>query len=198
VRGERFAAVALETDYGNGMLRNNVVVIGLDATCEASLTGGSRHSWDAGRRVASMSDEPSNAASETFAGHVAFLNEFGNPPEGLVRTWLADDFVYEDRRGGPSFPNADAESYPKLLGTAWETGAGEPRFQGEILGVRGERFAAVVVTVDYGNGMLFESIHLVALDATLSLVQRVIDFDVEDVDSANAELDRLQSQDGAS
>ena len=139
-----------------------------------------------------MSDEPSNTASERLRKSVAVLND-GVPPEGLVRTWLADDFVYEDRRRGPSFPNADAESYPKLLGTAWETGVGQPRLQHEILGVRGERFAAAVVTLDYGNGMLFESIHLLALDAALRLVQRVVDFDVDDVEGANVELDRLYS-----
>ena len=39
----------------------------------------------------------------------------------------------------------------------------------ETLAVRGERFAAVAVQIDYGNGMLRESIHVIGLDATLSL-----------------------------
>jgi hypothetical protein len=144
-----------------------------------------------------VSDEPSNTASETYAAHVAVLTG-GAPPEGLVRTWLTDDFAYEDRRRGLTFPDADAETYATILETIWEVGAGRPRFQHEILGVRGERFAAAAVTLDYGNGMLFESIHLLALDATLTLVQRNVDFDIDDIEGANAELDRLQREADAS
>jgi hypothetical protein len=145
-----------------------------------------------------VGDEPSNAASETYRKHVASFTQYGAPPAGEVESWLASDFAFEDRRRGPSFPDADAESYARILATIWETGAGQPRFQHETLAVRGERFALVVVTLDYGNGMLFESIHLLALDLTMRLVERVIDFDVDDVDGANAELDRLHSQADAS
>ena len=181
VRGERFAAVAVQTDYGNGMLRESINVIGLDATLsllqrqvdfdhrrrrwsdrrtgsaaqpgrrelsetapwalgtstnaavgEASLTGGSRHSWDAGRRVASVSDEPSNAASEFVRNAFAFFTERGSPSEEVVRAALTDDFAYEDRRSGPSFPDADAESFPKfvlshLANRCWATTMGAPR-----------------------------------------------------------------------
>ena len=121
----------------------------------ASLTGGSRHSWDAGRRVASVSDEPSNAASEFLRNAFAFFTEAGSPSEEVVRAGLTDDFAYEDRRSGPSFPDADAESFPKFVVSHLANRCcGQPRCEHETLAVRGERFAAVAVQPDYGNGML--------------------------------------------
>ena len=75
---------------------------------------------------------------------------------------------------------------------------GQPRWELETLAVRGERFAAVAVQTDYGNGMLRESIDVIGLDATLSMMQRQVDFDRDDVDGAIAELDRLHSQADAS
>ena len=82
-----------------------------------------------------------------------------------------------------------------MIETLWQTGTGgQPRFEAETLAVRGERFAAVAAQTDYGNGMLTESIHVVGLDATLSVLQRQVYFDRDDVDRAIAELDRIQSQ----
>ena len=49
----------------------------------------------------------------------------------------------------------------------------------------------------HGNGMLFESIHVLALDATLTLAQHEIDFDLDDVEGAMTELDRLYREDDA-
>ena len=141
-----------------------------------------------------MGDEPSNAASEALLFSVPLFAE-GPPPTDSVRASLTDGFTYEDRRRGVSFPDADAESYPKNVASIWQTGAGRPEFEVlEILAVRGDRFAAALVRLDYGNGMLFESIHVLALDATLSLAQREIDFDLDDIDGAMAELDRLHRE----
>jgi len=145
-----------------------------------------------------VSDEPSNAASEAMAFTFALFAE-GPPPEDVLRAGLTDDFGYEDRRSGWKFPNADAESYPKVLLSIWETGAGgQPRFGMKTLAVRGERFAAIAMEVDYGNGMTIESIHIFGLDPSASLLQREVDFDLDDVDGAIAELDRLHSQAEAS
>jgi hypothetical protein len=141
-----------------------------------------------------VSDEPSNAASEWLRNAVSVLNESESPPHG-TRSLLTDDFTYEDRRSGPSFPNLDATTFPRFVATTYETGAGRPRTSlPDVLGVRGERFAAVVYSIDYGNGMVRESITVIGLDATLRLAHRFIDFDVDDIDGAIAELDRLHSQ----
>jgi hypothetical protein len=148
---------------------------------------------------AAVSDGPSNAASEFFRNLGALLSGRASPPsEAEVRAALTDDFTYEDRRTGVTFPDCDAESAPKLHVSNWQTGAGEPRWESNPLAVRGERFAALAVRVDYGNGMLGDSVQVVGLDVTLSLVQRLVDFDIEDVDGATAELDRLHSQADAS
>ena len=167
---------------------------------EASLTGGSRHGWDAGRRVASVSEEPSNAASEWLRFVMAYCNKNGAPSDELTRASLTDDYVYEDRRHhGPSFPNLDAESTPKAVTSLWDTGGGEPRFtMHEILAVRGDRIAACRVSADYPNGWTTESIEVLELDASLSLLRRMFDFDHDDVDAAIAELDRLHGQSEAS
>jgi hypothetical protein len=141
-----------------------------------------------------VSDEPSNAASEFLCDAFAFFTERGAPSEEVVRAGLTDDFTYEDRRSGPSFPDADADSIPKVVLSIWQTGAGKPRWSTETLAVRGERFAAVAVEVDYGNGMVRENICVVGLDATLRRTHRQVDFDVEDVDRAIAELDRLHRE----
>ena len=145
-------------------------------------------------RVASVGEVPANAASEAVVFMVAVFAE-GSPPEDVLRAALSDDFAYEDRRRGWTFPDADAEFYPKVLLSIWQTGAaGQPRWDLETLAVRGERFAAIVLKIDYGNGMVTESIHVFGFDATLSLLQRDVDFDLDDVDGAVAELDRLYSQ----
>jgi hypothetical protein len=138
--------------------------------------------------------ESKNAASEWLRNAVSVLNESESPPHGM-RSSLTDDFTYEDRRSGPSFPNLDATTFPRFVATTYETGAGRPRTSlPDVLGVRGERFAAVVYHIDYGNGMVRESITVIGLDATLRLAHRFIDFDVDDIDAAIAALDRLHSQ----
>jgi hypothetical protein len=145
-----------------------------------------------------MSDEPSNAASEWLRNVVKVLNDAEAPPNNM-RLAVADDFTYEDRRSGPSFPNLDADAFPQFVASIWETGAGRPRTDvREVLAVRDERLAALTYRLDYGNGMVRESIVVVGLDATLGRMHRSIEFDVDDVDGAIAELDRLQRQADAS
>jgi hypothetical protein len=141
-----------------------------------------------------VSDEPSNAASRFLHTVGAALTE-GIPTEEAVRAGLTDDFAYQDRRRGMRWPEADAESYPAHLRTIWQTGAdGQPRFEAETLAVLGERFAAMKIQTDYGNGMVTESLHVFGLDATLRKLQLDLDFDLDDRDGAIAEMERLQSQ----
>jgi hypothetical protein len=141
-----------------------------------------------------VSDEPSNAASEALRVNFRALNDLESAPRD-VRAFITDDFVHEDRRRGVSFPTVDAGSHQRFVDSAWQTGAGRPRFEvSEILAVRGDRLVAALIRIDYGNGMLLEAIHVFALDATLRLGQREVDFDHDDVDGAIAELDRLHAQ----
>ena len=142
-----------------------------------------------------MSGEPSNAASEWLRFVMAYCNDNGAPSDELTLTMLTDDYVYEDcRHQGQSFPNLDAEATPRAVTSLWDTGGGEPRFtMHEILAVRGDRIAAAglpSITTTAGRPRPSSP----ALDATLTQVRRSFDFDVDDVDRAVAELDRLHSQ----
>jgi hypothetical protein len=150
-----------------------------------------------------VSDEPSNAASEFLRFGYSVMNEFGSPPGDAETQFLwssfADDFTYEDRHRGPRFASGDAEMFRRFIESAWETGAGRPRWTVRaVLAVRGDRLAAQSIELDYGNGFTWESITLIELDAGLSLMQRAVDFDVDDVDAAVAELDRVHGQADAS
>ena len=146
-------------------------------------------------KVASVSDEPSNTASEWMRGTYAVLNDFESPPQEMIRSLFTDDFVYEDRRLGALFPIMRAELVAKAIASFWDTGAGRPRFTvHEIFAVRGERLVAARLVVDYDIGFALEAIQMLQLDATVTRVQRAFDFDVDDVDTVIAELDRLHSQ----
>lgn len=63
------------------------------------------------------------------------------------------------------------------------------------LGVRGDRFAACRLNLDDGNGWVHESVIVIGLDSTLTMVQLLIDFEPEDVDGAIVELNRLHQAD---
>jgi len=146
-----------------------------------------------------VNDEPSNTASKYLRSSIAYFNMIGCPPEKLARASVTDDFVYSDRRSGPSFPDVDAEGVVRFFATIWETGAGRPRWVlHEILAIRGERIVAGVIEVDYGNGMIVDTIEVVELDSSVRRLQRVVDFDADDIDGAIAELDWLARQADAS
>jgi hypothetical protein len=161
---------------------------------EASLTGGRR----VGRsvvKVASVSDEPSNTASEWMRGIYAVLNDFESPPLEMIRSSFTGDFIYEDRRRGALFPIMGAELVGEAFASFWATGAGRPRFTvHRIVAVRGERLVAARLVVDYDIGFVLEAIQMLQLDATVTRVQRAFDFDVDDVEAVIAELDRLHSR----
>jgi hypothetical protein len=143
-----------------------------------------------------VSDELSNAASEYFVAACAFLS--CGVPDWDIRAQLTDDYRYEDHRRGHILGEIDADTWQRFILSTWQTGAGEPRFavQG-VLAVRDDRFAASRLDVDYGNGFVAESIHVIGLDPTLTLVQAASDYDVDDVDEAIAELDRLSQTDAS-
>ena len=63
--------------------------------------------------------------------------------------------------------------------------------------MRGERFAACALEIDYGNGMISETLHVIGLDPTMRRIQRTVEFDLDDVEGAIAELDRLVEADAS-
>jgi hypothetical protein len=127
-------------------------------------------------------------------GTYAVLNDFESPPHEMIRSSFTGDFVYEDRRRGALFPIMGAELVEEAFASFWDTGAGRPRFTvTQTLAVRGERLVAARLVVDYDIGFVLEAIQMLQLDATVTRVQRAFDFDVDDIDTVIAELDRLHS-----
>jgi hypothetical protein len=118
----------------------------------------------------------------------------GFPGHEWIRASVTDDFTHEDH-GPLHFPNADADTWGQQIESLWLTGAdGQLRTGCRTVAVRGERFAALAVTVDFGNGMISEWAVVAGLDPTLALLQRSVFFDIDDVDGAILALDRLHKQ----
>jgi hypothetical protein len=140
-----------------------------------------------------VSEERTNAASEFLVAGCSALNEGAPSPD--VRANLTDDFLFEDRRRGRLLGQGGADDWHKFLLSTWQTGAGDPHYRvSDIVALRGDRFAACRLELDYGNGMTTENVEVIGLDPTLTLLQVVIDFDADDIDAAIAELDRLHRQ----
>jgi hypothetical protein len=141
-----------------------------------------------------MSDEPStNAAVEWLRSGRDILNSLEQPPTGVLVT---DDFVFKDRRSGFNFGHIEgAATYLEWLAHTWSLTDDRPHFSIlEIVSVHGHRCAAVVMNVDYGNGMGVEHIECWRLDATLRRANLTVAFDLDDRDGAIAELDRMHAE----
>ena len=125
---------------------------------------------------------------------MAELNGRDEAPTDLP---ITDDFVFEDRRssGGAGFGRVDASGWISMIASTWDVSEGRPHYSiPKVLAVRGDRLAAFVVNVDYGSGNVAEHGHCLQLDPTLRLFQRQWDFDLGDVDSAIAVLDRAHAE----
>ena len=135
-----------------------------------------------------------NAAREFIASTFAPVLKAGRPPKAAAL--ISDDFSYLDRRSGPAnMGRLDEADWPTFVSLVWELGTGDPRLSvGETVGQRGEALAAALVEIDYGNGFSVEFITLFQLNDSLSHVRRIIDFDLDDVDSAIAALDELSDE----
>jgi hypothetical protein len=143
-----------------------------------------------------VSDEPLTNATVRFCeGGYRAWNTLESPTS-LGTDTFTDDFVYEDRRVGAfNFGRLNATEFMSAFKAAWEAGAGRPRFSVEqVVAVRGERLAVIVDRTDFGNDMQVELIGVNQLDRSLRRLQRVVTFDLDDVDAAIAELDRLHAQ----
>ena len=63
----------------------------------------------------------------------------------------------------------------------------------DVIAVRGQRSAAFIIRVDYGDHTYSENLSCFQLDPTLKLMHRFVAFDNDAVDTAIAELDRLHA-----
>ena len=109
---------------------------------------------------------------------------------------MTEDFVAEDRRsGGMNFGKLDASEFDQYLASMWEVGNQRPRMSmSEVVAVRGDRLAAVVEAIDFGDQTVVDGILCYCLDPGLEHLQRVLMLDPEDRDGAMRELDRMYAE----
>lgn len=139
-----------------------------------------------------MSDEPLTNAAVEFLGEL--FARTVEQPSGHVQ--VTDDFFYEDRQsGGVNFGRIDAAGFREFVSTAWDVGTGRPRWTVQrVIAIRGQLSAAMNVSLDYGDDMFVDNILLFQLDANHELMHRLMVFDLDDVDAAVAELDRMHAE----
>ena len=142
-----------------------------------------------------MSDEPStNAALKWKRTAYDFVNKLDAKPEGSAP--VTSDFEYEDRRsGGFYFGRLDASDMDAYSASAW--GLTNGRLQQSIaavVAVRGQRSAAFVEVVDYGEDKLVKAIVCCRLDSGLRRLERLAILDVDARDGATALLDEWHAE----
>ena len=143
-----------------------------------------------------MSDEPlTNAAVERIRDWYDVLNELVEPPSLTPADSVTDDFAYSDRRKGVNFGEGDASHMARMFRGYWEVG-GHPHFSiVEVIAVRGEWSAAYRQRIVYGGSDMFiELIRVVDRDPVGDRLRRMVLFDMDDVDAAIAELDRMHAE----
>lgn len=140
-----------------------------------------------------------NAALRWLRFTTDSLNALDEPADGRhVASALADDHVFDDRRrGGANFGRIDdADAITALFESNWGLTEGRPHWTiSEVVATRGERCAAIVMQIDYGNGMIVKHIACWRLDTSLRRANRHVCFDTADLEAAIAELDRLYVED---
>lgn len=142
-----------------------------------------------------MSEEPlTNAALEWMRTTYDFVNKFDAQPEGEAP--ITGDFKYEDRRsGGFNFGRLDASDMDAYSASAWDLTNGRLHQSiAEVIAVRGQRSAAFVEVVDYGEDALVEVITCCRLNPDLRRLERLVILDVDDRDAAIDELDLMHAE----
>jgi hypothetical protein len=134
-----------------------------------------------------------NAAVEWLRFGMNALNSVERPPTDVGVT---DDFVFQDGRSGFNFGRVEGPAaYREWLTSLWDLTDQPPRLSvREVVAVRGRRCATVVVNIDYRNGTGAEYIECWRVDTTLRRADLAIAFDLDDVDGALAELDRMHAE----
>jgi hypothetical protein len=107
----------------------------------------------------------------------------------------APGFTRIDRRPLIGMPPTDVEGY-RQSHLALEELAGQwPSYHfHEVLAVRGDRLAAVRVSISVGEQGSLEQITLSQIDRDLQMCELLVIFDPDDLEVAIAELDRLHAE----
>lgn len=138
-----------------------------------------------------MTVGPRNAATEAVE---AILPRWRARESVLAEwhTWFTEGFVREDRRGLLAAPTVDAAQYLEHH-LAWFT-MGQPRFELEWLAVRGDRLALARVNVVIDDGFASQMLIVDRHNEDVTRSDKMVLFDVGDLDGAFAELDALHAE----
>jgi hypothetical protein len=134
--------------------------------------------------------EPTNAAADLYRTYTARLNT--EPPAELFAEIMTDDFVRSDRRTLIALPTANRDEFTEQALIWFQMGDGPPIFEfREVLGVAGERLVLCAVWIGYKSGQGVDMLQIIVFDEKVELMEQLVSFDIDDVDDALAELDRL-------
>ena len=140
-----------------------------------------------------MESEPSNAASDRIHEVLSLWHDREQMVAGWDE-WHTEDFVREDRRRLVSLPPAGRREHLDLQLLWFELGDGRPMFDASVLAVRGEWLALVRASTQYSDGQGREALSVVVFDRSVERSSRHVHFDLDDLDAALAELDRLNAE----
>lgn len=114
------------------------------------------------------------------------------PPVELFAEIMSEDFVRSDHRTLIALPTANREQFAEQASIWFQMGDGSPIFEfREALGVAGERLVLCAVWIGYGSGEGVDMLQIIVFDEPVERMEQLISFDIDDVDAALAELNRL-------
>jgi hypothetical protein len=153
--------------------------------------------WRGADYACGVEGEPRNAASDRMRAVFPLFSRLGDMDESELRQWksgMADDFVRVDRRRVVAVPDSDRDDWFESMQAYWNLGKGTPSFQvAEVIAVRGERLVLFRSRIEYADGTATEMLIVNALADDMR-PQRSVMFDVDDLEGAFVELDRLHAE----
>ena len=107
---------------------------------------------------------------------------------------FAEGFLREDRRHFITVPTVGVEGLLESFRAYWDLGVGAPTFVvAEVHAVRGERLVLFRGRAEFAEGQATESLVLVMFSSEMKVARTVL-FDLDDLDSALAELERMHAE----
>ena len=135
-----------------------------------------------------------NAAAERVRDVALRLSDW-NYVCNEFRGTLSDNYSREDRRRLVALPRADADEYVEQFKSWFSLLDGAPTFSiEEIIAVRGDRLVAYRGRTTYADGSYSDINAVLLADEAVAQADREIQFDVDDVSSLMAEVDRLDRE----
>ena len=139
-----------------------------------------------------MGAEPANGAVNAVAEFMAMLGDHERSLNEWDR-WFADEFVREDRRQLIATPTGDAATFQQQHLAWFEMGLEDLNFEMTgVVAVFGDRLALTRSRIGYSSGFPVEMLSISQWTEEIDRLQRIVQFDADDVDVALQELDRLR------